>query len=378
MGKRLILAVAGAGKTYTICHNIDPDKKNLVLAFTHENIKNICNELADCCSGHIPDKTSVMTLHSFLHRILIRPYEMTIFRSFNTPWYRTHGVDIGKPPKSSIKTENGGYQKNLLYHKVDNIRHYLNSRGEYYCSLMSALLMRLKPKSKKKENPLQYILQSACQFYDAIYVDEFQDFREADYLLLMELASMAKDITLVGDYYQHSVSGDANSGKPFSKKKNEWYSYSEFITMMQENGFEVDTESLKESKRCSEAVCAFVRDKLGIDIMGAEHPGKIISLDSCDIAQDFIEDILKNDVIPKLVFSNANKHSGRYINWSYSKGDTYDDVCVILTEDTSSIYNPDWTCTLKEITKNKLYVALTRARHHVYLLSSERFKQFSG
>lgn len=377
MGKRLILAVAGAGKTYTICHNIDPDKKNLVLAFTHENIKNICNELADCCSGHIPDKTSVMTLHSFLHRMLIRPYEMTIFRSFNTPWYRTHGVDVGKPPKSSTKTENGGYQKNPLYHKVDNIRHYLNSRGEYYCSLMSALLMRLKPKSKKKENPLQYILQSACQFYDAIYVDEFQDFREADYLLLMELAAVAKDITLVGDYYQHSVFGDANSGKPFSKKKNKWYSYSEFITMMQENGFEVDTESLKESRRCSEAVCAFVRDKLGIDIMGADHPGDIISLDSCNTPQNQIDAILQDDTIPKLIFSQANEYQGRYINWSYSKGDTYDDVCVILTKGTSSICDPDWICTVKEITKNKLYVALTRARHHVYLLSSERFKQLS-
>ena len=378
MGKRLILAVAGAGKTYTICHNIDPDKKNLVLAFTRENIKNICSELADCCSDHVPENTSVMTFHSFLHRMLIRPYEMTIFRSFNAPWYRTHGVDVRKPPKQSEKIEGRGYRPNPLYHKVDTIQHYLNSRGEYYCSLMSALLMRLKPKSKKKENPLQYILESACQFYDAIYVDEFQDFREVDYLLLMELAATAKDITLVGDYYQHSVYGDANSGKPFSPKKNKWYSYSEFITMMQENGFEVDTESLKKSRRCSEVVCAFVRDKLGIDIMGTKHPGEIISLDSCDVAQDFIEDILKNDVIPKLVFSEANKHSGRYINWSYSKGDTYDDVCVILTKDTSSICDPDWTCTIKEITKNKLYVALTRARHHVYLLSSERFKRISG
>lgn len=69
MGKRLILAVAGAGKTYTICHGIDPDKKNLILAFTHENIKNIRNGLADCFSGHIPENTSVMTFHSFLHRM---------------------------------------------------------------------------------------------------------------------------------------------------------------------------------------------------------------------------------------------------------------------------------------------------------------------
>lgn len=374
MGKRLILAVAGAGKTYKICHDIDPDQKNLILAFTHENIKNICSELADCFSGHIPEKTSVMTFHSFLYRMLIRPYEMTIFRSFNTPWHRTYGVYLKDPPKSFKLTEDGKHRRNPLYHKVTSIHHYLNSRGEYYCSLMSALLMRLKPASKKKESPLDYILQSACQFYDAIYVDEFQDFRKEDYHLLMELSAVAKDITLVGDYYQHSVSGQANSGKPFSKNKNKGYSYLEFVTMMKlENGFEVDTDSLKKSRRCSESVCAFVHDKLGIDIIGEKHSGDIISLDSCDITQKYIDDILKNDAIPKLVFSAANKHLGRYINWSYSKGDTYDNVCVILTEKTNSICDPDWTCTLTDIVRNKLYVALTRARHHVYLISSERF-----
>ena len=37
MAKKVILAVAGAGKTYYICHKIDPAKRNLILAFTHEN-----------------------------------------------------------------------------------------------------------------------------------------------------------------------------------------------------------------------------------------------------------------------------------------------------------------------------------------------------
>lgn len=31
MAKRVILAVAGAGKTYYICHEIDPTKRNLIL-----------------------------------------------------------------------------------------------------------------------------------------------------------------------------------------------------------------------------------------------------------------------------------------------------------------------------------------------------------
>ena len=45
MGKQVILAVAGAGKTYHICHKIDPIKRNLILAYTNENIYNIKKEL---------------------------------------------------------------------------------------------------------------------------------------------------------------------------------------------------------------------------------------------------------------------------------------------------------------------------------------------
>lgn len=77
MGKRVILAVAGAGKTYHICHNINPDKKNLILAFTHENIYNITKELTKSF-GSIPAKTTICTFHSFVYQLLIRPYEPTI------------------------------------------------------------------------------------------------------------------------------------------------------------------------------------------------------------------------------------------------------------------------------------------------------------
>ena len=46
MDKKLVLAVAGSGKTYYICQMLVEDEKNLILAFTHENIKNIRNDLA--------------------------------------------------------------------------------------------------------------------------------------------------------------------------------------------------------------------------------------------------------------------------------------------------------------------------------------------
>ena len=45
MDKRVILAVAGSGKTYYICNNINENSRNIIIAYTNQNIKNIINEL---------------------------------------------------------------------------------------------------------------------------------------------------------------------------------------------------------------------------------------------------------------------------------------------------------------------------------------------
>ena len=45
MDKKLVLAVAGSGKTYYLCQTLVENEKNLILAFTHENIKNISLKL---------------------------------------------------------------------------------------------------------------------------------------------------------------------------------------------------------------------------------------------------------------------------------------------------------------------------------------------
>ena len=72
MAKKVILAVAGAGKTYHICHNFDENKRNLILAFTHENINNINRELFDA-HGRIPKILQfqhlihLFTIISFFH-----------------------------------------------------------------------------------------------------------------------------------------------------------------------------------------------------------------------------------------------------------------------------------------------------------------------
>ena len=321
MDKQIILAVAGAGKTYHICHSIDPTKKNLILAYTNENIYNIEKELCDAYKG-VPKLTTVMTFDSFVYRHLICPYEPSIAEHFSCPAFVSSGICTVDPPSKQITNARGQMVANPKYETKDKLRHYITNKGQYYCATLSELVLQVK---KGRESLVKRIAARLNLFYDNVLIDEFQDFREHDYELIMALAKQLNSVMLVGDYYQHSVSATNNSGKPFKKKKSD-VGYSEFISELQSTGFKIDTKTLDKSRRCSTEICNYVSKKLGINISSYDkHEGSVIWVD------DLAMEILDNKQIVKLVFKEADKYSFQALNWSYSKGDTVDAACVILT-----------------------------------------------
>lgn len=368
MAKRIILAVAGAGKTYYICHAIDPLQRNLVLAFTNENVFNIQRELCDAF-GHIPELTTVSTFDSFVYHSLILPYEPSIAQHFNRHDFISNGITTVNPLPQRIQNSQGNMVPNFRYQSKDKLSHYVNNHGQYYCANLSELALQV---GNGKESLVQRAINRLNLFFDAVFIDEFQDFRKHDYDLIIRLAKRLSDVTLVGDYYQHSVSGVNNSGKPYQKKKTE-VGYSDFVAEIKREGFEVDESSLNESRRCSENVCQFVQNKLGINIASSrEHEGSIIWVDK-DINR-----ILADNSIMKLVFNNADKYSFRAMNWSYSKGDTVDKACVVLTENLEELDCNDFSLEkMSRLTINKLYVALTRSCGDLYLMKASIFKKNS-
>ncbi len=364
MAKRVILAVAGAGKTYRICHEMQPEQKNLIVAFTHANIKNIQNELLKE-HGKIPDATRIMTFDAFVYHMIIRPYEKTIYNFFGQNYkFEKTSITLKKPPQQRIKIS-GRYVPNKSYKKKDCLQHYMDERGQYYCETLSELAMYVK---QGRESIVLTAAERLNLFFDNILIDEFQDFREHDYELIVKLSKCLKNILLVGDYYQHSVSGQNNSGKPFKKSKTE-VGYEEFIEELRGERFDVDTNSLIYTRRCSEEICSFIRDKLGIQIQSARiNAGTVIRPSN-------IQEILDDKNIVKLVYDNASHYSFRAVNWSYSKGDTYDAVCVILNGSTEKLVEDKFSVsTLKTVTLNKLYVALTRSKGDLYIVTQDEFE----
>lgn len=365
MAKRVILAVAGAGKTYHICHAIDPTKRNLILAFTHENVFNIQRELIDAF-GTIPELTTVSTFHSFVYHNIILPYEPSIGAHFCCEQFDSKGITMVEPPPQRVKSDSGIMVPNKRYVPKDKLPHYIDCGLRYYCATLSELALQVK---SGKTTLVGRAAKRLNLFYDEVCIDEFQDFRKHDYDLIVRLSKAINNVTLVGDYYQHSVSGQNNSGKPFVKGGTE-VGYQEFLEELRKEGFEIDEMTLCKSRRCAPAVCSFVNEKLGIQITSSgSSEGKVIWVEEDPGA------VLSDDRITKLVYNNSDRYSFRSVNWSYSKGDTLDSACVVLTNGFEKLpedgFSPEG---ISMETINKLYVALTRSCGDVYLMRASVFK----
>lgn len=365
MAKQVILAVAGSGKTYHICHSINLQEKNLILAYTHENLRNIRKELIDANDGHFPELTNVMTFDSFIYSYIVQPYEPTILSHFGYGGYYSNGITLKNPPSMRVKTKNG-WRANPRYHAKDSIDHYVTPGGYYYCATLAELIMEVK---QGKVSLIKRVAEKMKNFYDKILVDEFQDFREYDFDLICGLAKYADNVVLVGDFYQHSVSASNNKGRPFQNRKED-VSYQDFISNLRRVGFSVDENLLLKSRRCSKAVCEFISLKLGINIESQEiNAGSVKWIDESQLV-----DILQNNGIVKLVYSKASDYTFKAVNWSYSKGDTLDEVCVILTQDFEKLDCANFSvANISQSTINKLYVALSRTKGNLNLVKKSIF-----
>ena len=366
MAKRIILALAGSGKTFSLCQKVLPDQKALLLAFTHANIHNITAELVKKFKGmRVPENISVMTFHSFVYRYAVSPYVKTIAEFFSNHSMKLGGVTDREPPTTQRYTPKG-VMTCAKYNK-DNVLHYVDEKGRFYIKTLCELVLYVK---KRKQSLLKDVARAVNMFWRIVMVDEFQDFREYDFEFLLGLAKLLDEVALVGDYYQHSVAAIANSGKPFKVKKKD-VSYADFRDSLRHVGFDVDDTSLKSSRRCPENVCRFVREKLGIEIESCtDRTGNVKWVRH----ETEVDNVLADNTIIKLVYEDARKMPFVSRNWSYSKGDTYKNVCVILTGSVDCL-EKDYPDSLPEsqITTNKLYVALTRTAGNLYLVNSTAF-----
>lgn len=355
------LAVAGSGKTHWLGNNVSPSKRNILITYTNQNVYNITNSIR-LHLGAIPENTIIITYTRFVYYWLIRPYEPSIMIGDTTSQFKSSGIDITTPPEHDRNNPGNGY------YTKDKVLHYLNQySNKLYSNRLSELYCGQNALYKKNARNV------ISMFFDELYVDEFQDFTEYDYKLLIDLTKATGiKIHYVGDFYQSLVSkSNRRGGKPYSKLDN----LAEMVEQLEQHKILVDTKTLRKSWRCSTASCNFVNKKLGIPIECADsHEGKLLQLSE----YQSISDVLYNPEITKLMWNASTLGFNLFPStnkWGYSKGDTYTDVCVILTSTTDCILS-DQDFVLTPQILHTLYVALTRAKRNVYLIESAVYQRF--
>ena len=341
MDKRLILAVAGSGKTTYILKQLCLERRHILVTFTNNNYENLRRGVVKKF-GYFPNNIKIYTYFSFLYNFLFKPLLSQRVRAKGIDW------------KTPID----------IYSKKTDPKHYLNHQRYLYGNRISKLLIECKLANDVNERIERY--------FDCMYFDEVQDFAGNDFNLLISILKANLSILLVGDFYQHTFDTSRDgviNGKLHSN-------YNKYVSYYEKVGIEIDNFTLNKSHRCGADICNLVEDKLGINIESSKvEKSEIIFIDCSDEA----ERVFRDDSIIKLFYKENDKYPCYSENWGASKGnDHYSVVCVVvntkimklLSDKSSGGQNIAFT------TLNKLYVALTRAKNKLIIIDHKLISHF--
>ena len=187
MDKKLMLAVAGAGKTTYIIKKVCVEyRKVLVITYTDANYNNIISKLRDQNNGVIPEGVSVFKYFTFLYRFCYKP--------FLSDYVGAKGIN---------------YESNKnRYANSNNWNYYLDSCDRLYSNRITLLL--------DKTDVVKDVQNRIKKYFDCIVFDEVQDISGRDFNFLEELMKIDMSMLFVGDFYQHiyntSADGNVNKG----------------------------------------------------------------------------------------------------------------------------------------------------------------------
>lgn len=175
MDKRVILSVAGSGKTSLIVGKLSVESKALILTYTENNLANLRQKILEKF-GRIPERVKVMSYFNFLYSFCYKPFLMIRF------------------PAKGIRWDNPSDFTMRL--KRSDPRYYLDYSARLYHNRLAKLL--------EVNGVFPHINQRVEKYFENIFVDEVQDFAGHDFNLLMHICQSSINVILVGDFFQHT------------------------------------------------------------------------------------------------------------------------------------------------------------------------------
>jgi len=340
MDKRIVFAVAGSGKTSLIIDRLNLENPSLIVTYTKNNLSNLRNKITNKF-GCIPSNIRLYSYFEFLHSFCYRPFLALEIGA--------KGINWNIPPAYTMRI------------RRDKLAYYLDSGRRLYYNRIAKLL--------EQKNLLEEINLRIEKYFSCLFIDEVQDFAGHDFNFLSSLCQANIETVLVGDYYQHTFD-TSRDGNVNASLHND---YEKYVNRFRRMGLHVDNETLIRSYRCSPDVCNFISDKIGIEIRSHRDDNTIVKLIEDEAS---IDEIYKCDRTVKLFYDSHYKYSCYSQNWGPAKGeDHYADVCVVLNQSTYRLWKSDNLHQLNPKTKNKFYVACSRARGNLFFIPESALKQ---
>ncbi len=331
MDKRVIFAVAGSGKTTYIINNLNLEKRFLLVTYTINNVQNLRAGILKKF-GYFPENIKLYSYYSFLYGFCYKPFLYSVLR--------TKGINYNPNLRRDIKESKRQY--------------FIDQNDRLYSSRIAKLII--------KSGTTEDLILRISKYFDNLFIDEIQDFAANDFNLLKEISRSNLNQLYVGDFFQHTFD-TGRDGNTNSNLHNEFNSYKSFFEKMDLN---LDTNTLSKSYRCSPTVCEFISKNLKINIESHRTEKTEIKLIT---NQEEALTIFNNPSIIKLFYREHYKYNCFSRNWGESKGeDKYYDVCVVINKTTMDHFNKNSLDKLAPTTKNKFYVALSRAKNNLYLI----------
>ena len=339
----VVVACAGSGKTTYLLKRAleDPTKRTLIVTYTNENLREINAGLWRESSGNHPH-VDTMSIFELLLRECIKPYQ-------------TYKTGIAQVRSLNFVTPRPRYAS-----RSDFQAYYLDDSGNVYSDEASDLAFHLNEESGGE------VITRLEAIYDAICVDEMQDLAGWDLDFVDLLLHSSIDVTLVGDPRQ-VVYFTNQSTKNKSKKGAKIV---DWIEDRVQAGVCRKLENA-HSYRCVQTICNFADALFPNMTSTTSYNDERTGHDGVFLVKAGDVEAYRAAYEPQELRWDRNcKSAGASAkNFGEVKGRTFQRVLIHPTKTISRYVETG--SELADATKCKFYVAITRARQSVAIVTDK-------
>lgn len=369
---KLIIAAAGSGKTTFLINEAmkTKDERVLITTYTEANAEEITNKFIKRYKC-VPSFVKIQTWFSFLIQHGVKPYQGTYNKSMFNEEVKGMLLCNSNEGKYPVKLPNGMTiytpKKEEYYFK----EHYFTNTNKIYSDRLPKFVVKANDATNGE------VFNRISKIYQHIFIDEVQDLAGYDLEIIKILFLTNSNILLVGDPRQ--VTYLTHHENKYGKYKDG--RIKEFIIKecKKKITFEIDETSLGNSHRNNKPICDY-----SSRLHDPEHFGltKPCTCEECRnyleeaegiflVREADIENYLERFKPIQLRWNSLQEVNPNYrvYNFGESKGKTFHRVLIYPTDKMEKwVYNNKTD--LPFSTRAKLYVAITRAKYSVAIISN--------